>query len=119
MYRYRIIKNILPAFIVLLYATLASGQFVSPVRFPLRLTGSFGELRKNHFHTGLDIKRMPEYKKNKVYAIDSGYIYRIKVSADGYGKALYIAHPNGLTSVYAHLSKFNKNLEETAKKNPI
>ena len=106
---------LLPVFVFSLFTT-ASGQFRSPVSFPLRLSGSFGELRKNHFHTGVDIKKSSKYKQNKIFAVDSGYIYRIKVSADGYGKALYIAHPNGITSVYAHMSKFNRALEDTVKK---
>jgi len=73
------------------------------------LSGTFGELRSNHFHTGIDIKT-EGVEGQKVYAIDDGYVSRIKVSAWGYGKALYITHPDGKTSVYAHLKEFNQNI---------
>lgn len=73
------------------------------------LSGTFGELRSNHFHTGIDIKT-EGVEGQKVYAIDDGYVSRIKVSTSGYGKALYITHPDGKTSVYAHLKEFNKNI---------
>jgi hypothetical protein len=79
------------------------------------LAGTFGELRTTHFHSGIDIKTQ---KKTglKVHVAAEGYISRIKISNWGYGKALYITHPNGYTTVYAHLSKFNKNIEEYIKK---
>lgn len=88
--------------------------FRSPLDIPIILSGTFGELRNNHFHSGLDIKTQ---RKNglPIYAVADGYISRIKVSLWGYGKALYITHPNGYTSVYAHLSKFGKGIEEFIK----
>lgn len=80
-------------------------ELETPLKIPLILAGNFGEMRSNHFHTGLDIKTQGVIG-HKVYAIEEGYISRVRVSAWGYGKAIYIDHPNGLTSVYAHLSKF-------------
>lgn len=79
--------------------------FGSPLDIPLHLSGTFGELRTDHFHSGIDI-RTGEVEGLKVYAVAEGYISRIKVSAGGYGKAVYITHPNGYVSVYAHLQKF-------------
>jgi hypothetical protein len=80
----------------------------------LHLSGTFGELRNNHFHAGVDIKT-----KRKtgfpVYATADGYISRIKVAIWGYGKAIYISHPNGFTTVYAHLSKFGNGVQEYVK----
>ena len=78
-----------------------------PVDFRILLSGTFGELRGNHFHAGIDIKT-EGVEGQKVYSIADGYISRIKVSAWGYGKALYITHPAGNTSVYAHQKKFSK-----------
>lgn len=80
-------------------------SFSSPLGIDLILAGNFAEMRSNHFHTGLDIKTNGR-EGYKIYAIDSGYISRINISHWGYGNALYITHPNGYTSVYAHLSTF-------------
>ena len=82
-------------------------NFRSPMDIPLTVAGNFGEVRSNHFHTGMDFKTMGVEGKN-IYAIEDGYVSRIAFSHYGYGRAIYITHPNGYTSVYAHLSKFNK-----------
>jgi murein DD-endopeptidase MepM/ murein hydrolase activator NlpD len=74
------------------------------------ITGNFGEIRNNHFHQGLDFST--KGKENyPVKSISDGYIYRIKVSPSGFGKVLYIHHPNGLLSVYAHLNSFSEKIE--------
>ncbi len=86
-------------------------DFVAPMHIPLILAGNFAELRSNHFHTGLDIKTKGS-EGYRIYAIDSGYISRINISHWGYGKAIYITHPNGYTSVYAHLSRFPDKIEK-------
>ncbi len=85
-----------------------------PLNIPLIISGTFGELRANHFHAGLDIKTNGKvgYQVKSFYG---GYVDRIRVSTSGYGKALYIKHPNGLTSVYAHLSKFSSKIESFVK----
>lgn len=82
---------------------------------PLILSGTFGELRPNHFHSGLDIKTQ-QREGIPVYAAAEGYVSRIKISHWGYGKAVYITHPNGYTSVYGHLKKFDKKIETYLKK---
>jgi hypothetical protein len=79
--------------------------FRSPVSFPVSLAGSFGEIRKNHFHSGIDI-RTEGVQGKPVYAIADGFVSRINIAAGGFGKALYITHPNGYTSLYAHLRNF-------------
>ena len=89
--------------------------FSSPLDIDLILSGSFAELRNNHFHSGLDIKTQGR-EGLKIYASASGYVSRIKISRYGYGKALYIKHPNGYTSVYAHLQKFSPVIEAYVKK---
>lgn len=89
--------------------------FRNPLDINLVLSGTFAELRANHFHSGLDIKTQ-QREGLKVYATASGYISRIKISHWGYGKALYITHPNGYTTVYAHLQKFAPKIEAYIKK---
>lgn len=91
-----------------------NGYFRSPLNIPLFLSGDFCELRKNHFHTGLDIKCNGS-SGYKIYATADGYLGRIKVGHYGYGRVLYINHPNGLTTVYAHQSKFSDELEKYVK----
>ena len=88
--------------------------FRSPVDIPIRLSGNFGELRSAHFHSGIDIKTQG-VTGQKIYAIAAGYISRIKVSPFGYGKALYITHPNGVVSIYAHLHEFNIQIDKYVK----
>ena len=68
--------------------------FINPLEIPLVLSGTFGELRSNHFHAGLDIKTQ-QVEGHKVVASADGYVSRINVSLWGYGNALYITHPNG------------------------
>ncbi|WP_204345897.1 M23 family metallopeptidase [Psychroserpens algicola] len=88
--------------------------FRNPLDVTLVLSGSFAELRSNHFHSGLDIKTQQRTGLN-VYTAAEGYVSRIKVSHYGYGKALYITHPNGYVSVYAHLKKFAPEIEKYVK----
>ncbi len=87
--------------------TYPKDYFHPPVDFRMLLSGTFGELRANHFHSGIDI-RTGGVEGKPVYAIADGYVSRIKVSAFGFGKALYVTHPNGYVSVYAHISRYNK-----------
>jgi hypothetical protein len=83
--------------------------YCPPLQTDLLLSGTFGEIRSNHFHSGIDFKT----GKNgvPVFSIGDGYIVRIKISTVGFGKVLYINHPEGYTSVYAHLHSFNDDLE--------
>ncbi len=86
-------------------------HFRSPVAFPMYLAGTFGELRSNHFHSGIDIKTH-EVTGKKVYAVANGYISRINVSLTGYGNAIYITHPDGYMTVYGHLKRFNPIIQQ-------
>lgn len=87
------------------------GDFRNPLGITNYLSGNFGELRNNHFHSGIDIKTNQK-EGYKVYAAAAGYVSRINVSPVGYGNAVYIDHPNGYTTVYAHLQKFSPEIEE-------
>lgn len=89
-------------------------QFHSPLDIPLFLSGSFGDVRLNHFHTGYDLRTKSQIGKN-VFATDDGIISRVKIEPSGYGKAIYIDHANGLTTVYAHLESFVLPIEEVIK----
>lgn len=95
--------------------TYPSNYFESPLEIPLILSGTFGELRPNHFHAGLDIKTQQREGLNVLASAD-GYISRIRIAHWGYGKALYITHSNGYTTVYGHLQKFSDKIEAYIKK---
>ena len=85
-------------------------DFVSPLDLPFSLSGTFGEPRSTHFHAGIDIKTQGK-EGWEVKSIAPGHISRIRVSLGGYGKALYLDHPDQTTSVYAHLKKFAPKIE--------
>ena len=89
--------------------------FRNPLDITTILSGTFAELRSNHFHSGLDIKTQRKTGL-KVYAAAMGHVSRIKIAHFGYGKALYISHANGYTTVYAHLKKFSPKIEAYIKK---
>lgn len=102
-------------FTILLLGLWGFDQASSAYRFPVdlyrNLSGTFGEPRSDHFHTGLDIKIGGQIGV-PVYAIADGYVHRIKVSPFGYGNALYLKHPDGNFSVYAHLDHFNEQIDQ-------
>lgn len=89
--------------------------FTSPVDHQIKLTGNFMELRSNHFHAGIDIKSSNGQSGDIIRSVHNGHVSRIKVQGGGYGNALYIDHPNGYTSVYAHLNKFSDQVAEYVK----
>lgn len=94
---------------------LPKDYFDDPLQIPMVLAGTFGELRSNHFHSGLDIKT--QHRSGlPVLASAEGYVSRINISHYGYGKALYIQHPNGYTTVYGHLKNFSPEIEKYIKK---
>lgn len=88
--------------------------FQSPLDIPLLVSGTFGELRENHLHSGIDLKTQ-KTEGFPVMATADGYISRIRVSLFGFGKVVYINHPNGYTTVYAHLQKFGPDIEQFIK----
>ncbi|WP_420574307.1 M23 family metallopeptidase [Kordia sp.] len=95
--------------------TYPKNDFRSPLDIPIILSGTFGELRSNHFHSGIDIKTKQK-EGFEVFAIGDGHVSRIKIQHWGFGKALYVTHTNGYTSVYAHLKKLAPKLEAYLKK---
>ncbi|WP_456865891.1 M23 family metallopeptidase [Galbibacter sp. BG1] len=108
--RYLLICTILISQFIHSQNSYPKDYFRSPLDIPIVLAGTFGELRSNHFHSGMDIKTQQREGLN-VYAVADGYVSRIKVQHYGYGKAIYITHPNGYTSVYGHLQKYAPEIE--------
>lgn len=88
--------------------------FIAPLKIPVLLSSNFGELRIDHFHSGIDIKTQGVTGKEVVSAAD-GYVYRISVSPTGFGKALYVRHSSGYSTVYGHLEKFSPEIEKYVK----
>jgi hypothetical protein len=104
---------------ILFFTTLSdfskdNTTFISPVRIPLLLSANFGELRIDHYHSGIDIKTQGAIGKEIVATAD-GFIYRISVSPGGFGKALYVRHASGLSTVYGHLDRFTPAIDEYVK----
>ena len=91
-----------------------TNYFRSPLNIKLNLAGSFGEIRPNHFHSGIDIKTN-QSAGYPVFAVADGFVSRLRVQELGFGNAVYIDHPNGITTVYAHLSKYNQVLARFVK----
>ena len=106
-------------FSLLINSLLLFGQFekdlIAPLEIPFSISGTFGEPRSSHFHLGIDIKTQGK-EGLEVKSISSGSVSRIRISLGGYGKAIYIDHPNKTTSVYAHLKKFAPKIESYIKK---
>ena len=100
--------------ISLLSSQKDQSKLISPLDIPLAISGTFGEIRSGHFHAGLDIKTGGK-QGLKVRTVLDGSVSRIRVSTTGYGKAVYIDHPNGTTSVYAHLKNFSPKIESYIK----
>lgn len=95
---------------------LSAQEYISPLNIPLSLSSNFGEIRSNHFHSGVDFKTGGVEGKD-VIAIAAGYVTRIYVSPSGFGKALYVFHPTTqTTSVYAHLQCFSPEIEKYVKR---
>lgn len=88
--------------------------FRNPLNIPMQLAANFGAVRSNHFHMGLDLRTNSQENLSVVAAAD-GYVSRIKVERYGFGNAVYITHPNGYTTVYAHLNKYFDKLDEYVK----
>lgn len=96
------------------YSKVSTGYFGNPLNIPIQLSANFGAIRKEHFHMGLDI-RTNQRENLPVFAVADGYISRIRIERYGYGRAIYIKHTNGYTSLYAHLNNFYDSLHAFVK----
>ncbi|SHL83341.1 Peptidase family M23 [Flavobacterium flevense] len=95
--------------------TYPKDYFQAPLDIPMQLSGNFGELRPNHFHAGFDFRTLQK-EGLEVHAAADGYVSRIKISPFGNGKAIYINHPNGFTTVYCHLQNATGAIADYIKK---
>lgn len=121
----RYILRLVLATLLLLNFNYCGAQFFSPVNYPQNyfiypvvatksLVANFGELRPNHYHMGLDC-RTDQVQNKKILAAAAGYIAKVKIEPFGFGRCIYINHPNGLTTLYAHLNDFYPALEQYVK----
>lgn len=92
--------------------------FTYPLDREVIITGNYGEIRPNHFHAGLDFSTDPSVNL-PIKSIGDGYVSRIKISSVGYGRVLYITHPNGYISVYAHQKKYATKIDAYIKQKQI
>ncbi|WP_299680437.1 M23 family metallopeptidase [uncultured Tenacibaculum sp.] len=92
----------------------SQSYFSNPMDIPVVVAGTFGELRSNHFHSGIDLKTQQK-EGIPILAPANGYIYRIKVAQYGFGKVLYVKHPSGFTTVFAHLQRFSPKIQKYVK----
>lgn len=92
-----------------------TGNLHPPLKIPMAFSGSFGELRRTHFHSGVDFKTNGKCGY-RIYSSENGFVARIVVSPTGYGRAVYVQHPNGLMTVYAHLRNFAPRIEAYVRK---
>ncbi len=95
----------------------ASSSFTiqSPVRNPILITGSFGELRNDHFHAGIDLRSSRGVDGDDILSVAKGFLRKVKIEAGSYGKSAYVEHPEGYTTLYAHLLKFREDIEARIK----
>ena len=94
--------------------TAAQNRYAWPIKLTPDLSSRFCDYRMGHFHAGLDFRTNGK-SGYKIYAVDSGFIYRISMAHNGYGKALYLKLDNGDIAVYGHLSSLGKDLDEYAR----
>ena len=85
-------------------------EYQSPVDYDIILAGNFGEPRPFHFHGGIDVKTDNQEGK-RIYSIADGYVSRLTINMYGFGNAIYVTHPDGNTSVYCHLKRFDDKYE--------
>ncbi|MBQ2523803.1 MAG: M23 family metallopeptidase, partial [Prevotella sp.] len=84
---------------------MPKSQYQSPVNYTISLAGNFGEPRPNHFHGGTDVKT-DRVEGKPIFSIGDGYISHVTIGIGGFGNAVYVHHPQGHTSIYAHLQRF-------------
>lgn len=114
MYRMKKLIYTFTLLAVSLLHTKAEGNvsLYPPLKIPAVLAGNFGELRPNHFHSGIDFKTQGRTGLN-IYCADDGYVSRVLVSPWGFGRAVYVVHPGcGLTTVYGHLMAFSSKIDK-------
>ena len=107
-------RTLLPVFFALNFQILHSQTNALGFGYPLDrdvvVTGNYGEIRPNHFHAGCDFSTDPA-KNLLIKCVADGYVSRIKISSGGYGRVLYVTHPNGYVTVYAHQKRYADRID--------
>lgn len=85
--------------------------FVLPLDTMTYVTSKYGP-RRRRMHRGIDLKVQ---KGDTIRAAFSGKIRIRNFERRGYGYYLVVRHPNGLETVYGHLSKFLVERDEIVK----
>ncbi len=96
------------------FSSVFAQQKILPMDIEPYLSGSFGELRNNHFHSGIDFKTQGRIGI-PVKSVKDGYLARVFVGPSGFGRALYVNHPDGTTTVYGHLDRFDGVIESAVR----
>ena len=113
-----ILKFIYSLFLLIEIFFATDESYLWPTNASNTLTAVFGDVRPRRYHAGLDIRTFGK-SGYELYAIEDGYVERIRVSSSGYGKAIYIRLKDKRIAVYAHLSEFNDTLNISARKIPL
>ncbi|NOT36906.1 MAG: M23 family metallopeptidase [Saprospiraceae bacterium] len=87
----------------------------SPLPHKIAVTGSFGELRNNHFHAGIDLRSSRGTEGDQILSASGGFIRKIKIDSKNYGNSIIVEHPGGFSTLYAHISKFRSDIEDRIK----
>lgn len=103
-------RHVIAMAIIYLTTSICHAQYIQPMPIEPIISGSFAEMRANHFHSGIDLTTSGATGV-EVRSVERGHVSRIKVSAYGYGYALYVTHPDGHTTVYAHLKRYASKIE--------
>ena len=101
-------------FINIIILEVPHNHYLWPTNSSKTITTLFGEKRTERFHAGIDVRTYGRIG-DELFAIEDGYISRIKVTSSGYGKAIYIKLNDGNTALYAHLDVFNEEIESVFK----
>jgi hypothetical protein len=109
------VKTVLAAVILVSVPVFAQNGYVWPIKLAPDLSSRFCDHRAGHFHAGLDFRTNGK-SGYKIYAIEDGYVYRVSIAHNGYGKALYIKLNDGKIAVYGHLSSLGEDLDEYVRK---
>ena len=89
-----------------------SQEYLWPTKEGKFISSNFGEPRPRRFHAGIDIISKEKNINHEIFAVEDGYIQKIKISSNGYGKVIYQKLIDGNIIIYAHLSSFNNLLNQ-------
>lgn len=86
-------------------------EYLWPTNASTLLSSTFAETRSAHLHSGIDIRTWGR-EGYPVFASRDGIVHRIGISPEGYGNVIYLKHHDNSYTVYAHLNRFEDNLQQ-------